>query len=234
MKFLILFIILFFTVFNINAQSANGGSFVVENVSISMRHVYNQTIEELTKNKKTKTIEVPFWMGQFEITQKQWMHIMQENPSEFIGDNRPVDNVCFDLAEEFCKKLTKIEQEANRLPEHFFYRLPTKEEWEKCAFTLNTPYSGHKNINRVAWYINNNGNEQTHEVGKKKGNCYCLYDMCGNVWEWTTASGTPVLKGGGWRSINKWCKVSFDETGHKSNVKRNDFGFRIVLAYNII
>jgi S-layer protein (TIGR01567 family) len=123
-----------------------------------------------------------FFLGKFPITQEQWIDVMGNNPSKHKGDTRPVDNVSWDDALEFIKKLNKMER--NKV-----YRLPSEVEWEYAcrAFTQTTYSFGDdlSNMDDYAWCKNYSG---THSVGQKKTNPLGLYDMHGNVWEWVQDS----------------------------------------------
>lgn len=125
-----------------------------------------------------------FYMGKYEVTQKQWREIMGSDPSYFKGDNLPVEQVSWDDAQSFIAKLNEKEG-GNK------FRLPTDAEWEYAARARTTTrYSfgdddsifGSK-LGDYAWYDSNSGSK-THDVGQKKPNPWGLYDMYGNVWEW--------------------------------------------------
>ncbi|MCC5917051.1 MAG: alpha/beta fold hydrolase [Cryomorphaceae bacterium] len=110
-------------------------------------------------------------------------------------------------------------------------RLPTEEEWEYAAKGgQNFDYSGSNNINDVAWYRDNSGNT-THAVKGKKPNGYGLYDMSGNVWEWTsTAEGSyRVLRGGSWDGIAPRCRVA-GRYGGAPGTRLGGDGFRVCLS----
>jgi formylglycine-generating enzyme required for sulfatase activity len=110
-------------------------------------------------------------------------------------------------------------------------RLPTEQEWEYAAKGgENHEYSGSNNINEVAWYSENSGNT-THAVRGKKPNGYGLYDMSGNVWEWTsTVEGSNrVLRGGSWLSIAAYCRVS-RRFSYGPGLRDYNNGFRVVLS----
>lgn len=122
----------------------------------------------------------PFLIGRTEVTPKQWMAIMDENPSKFIGPNRPVDRVSFLDAEFFIRKLNEVEGTT-------LYRLPTEAEWEYAARAGTTTeyYWGDEMDDDYAWYYGTS-RFKTHPVGTKKPNRFGLYDMLGNVWEWVS------------------------------------------------
>ena len=171
---------------------------------------------------------------------------MGKNPSDFKGSTRPVECVSWCDAVLFCNKLSEREglEPCYVLPEPFSndndwskkvkwnqsangYRLPTEAEWEYCGRGGEKYlYAGSDNIDEVAWYWDNAGQE-THPVGEKKANGYGFYDMSGNVWEWVwdswqreydstttdpayinTSSIYRVLRGGCWSFIAIGTRVS--------------------------
>jgi len=119
----------------------------------------------------------PFYMATTEVTQGQWKKVMGYNPSQFKGlagaDSLPVENVSWDEAQSFIKKL-------NRLEKHKGYRLPSEVEWEYAARA-----GAKKDIPWKKIEVSANFNKKTpRAVASKKPNAWGLYDMLGNVWEW--------------------------------------------------
>jgi len=142
---------------------------------------------------RNKLVEVnDFQMFQFLVTQKQWLDVMGENPSHFKNEpdweNLPVENVSWDDVQRYIAKL-------NELDPTYEYALPTEEEWEYAARgghnMKDFKYAGSNNLNEVGWYYSNS-NGKTHPVGQKLPNSIGLYDMSGNVWEWTASVYGPV------------------------------------------
>jgi len=122
-----------------------------------------------------------FYLGKFEVTQGQWEAVMGENPSKIKrGGNYPAENVSWDDAREFTRRLSGMTG--------LMWRLPTEAEWEYAARNggRKLKFAGTddaRNVNDYAW---NEGNSDgvTHPVWEKKPNGLGLYDMGGNVWEW--------------------------------------------------
>jgi len=120
----------------------------------------------------TKTIE----MGRYEVTQAEWKSVMNGNESVFVGDRNPVENVTRAEAIEFANRLTAKN-------DGFKYRLPTEAEWEYSA-RAGTTGATYGPLADIAWF-GKNANDESHPVGQKRANAWGLYDMLGNVREWT-------------------------------------------------
>ena len=125
------------------------------------------------------TLTYDYYIGQTEVTQALWQAVMGNNPSTMIGDNLPVNNVLWEDADAFTKRLSLLTGCS--------FHLPTEAEWEFAARGGNKSqgylYAGSNNIQEVAWYGNNSGNT-TQPVGTKQPNELGIYDMSGNVIEW--------------------------------------------------
>lgn len=148
------------------------------------------------------TISKGYWIGKYEVTQNEYQSIIGSNPSKFKDGKKPVEQVSWNDAVSFCKKLTARERKAGRLPSGYKYCLPTEAQWEFAArggtSSRGFKYSGSDNLDDVAWYYENSGNCKlndssfdndaldnnncrTHEVGTKSPNELGIYDMTGNV-----------------------------------------------------
>jgi formylglycine-generating enzyme required for sulfatase activity len=126
-----------------------------------------------------------FCLGAFPVTQAEYERVMGVNPSCFTGDpNRPVDNVSWEDAREFLRRLSALPEE--EVAGHV-YGLPTEAQWEyACRVGSITPWCFGDDPDRLgehAWFLDNSGHE-THPVGRKAANPWGLYDMYGNLWEW--------------------------------------------------
>lgn len=192
-----------------------------------------------------------YHLGATEVTQRQWQEVMGKNPSHFKGDELPVENVSWEGAMEFCRKLTEREQAAGRLTEGRVYRLPSEAQWEiACRAGTEGDFAGEPQA--MGWYHENSG-WKTQPPGQKAANAWGFHDMHGNVREWcldyyqnsyrglgTSDPKGPakaafvlparVIRGGSWISFaEEVLRSSFRTSDHQGS-SRNDNGFRVALV----
>ena len=188
------------------------------------------------------TLTNDYYIGKYEVTQALWKAVMGNNPSNFKGDNLPVEQVSWDDCQEFISKLNRITSKT--------FRLPTEAEWEYAARGGNKSrgyqYSGSNNLSDVAWYGDNSGSK-THPVGSKQANELGIYNMAGNVCEWcqdrfgkyisssqvnpTGDNGVPerVVRGGVWGSGAWNCRSSY-RANFPPDDRYDGLGLRLVLS----
>lgn len=206
--------------------TVNGVTFVMVNVkggTFTMGNPNYQSDEDYYDEGPVHQVTVSsFSIGQTEVTQELWYAVMGWNYSGHGGNLQyPVEYVNYEMCQNFIAKLNEMTG--------LNFRLPTEAEWEFAARGGNKSqgylYSGSNNIDDVAWYKNNSGNE-THVVATKAPNELGIYDMSGNVWEWCSdwyadysagaqvnptgpeTGGEKVMRGGSWYGKDKKCRIS--------------------------
>lgn len=174
-----------------------------------------------------------FYMAETEVTQGQWYEIMGNNPAKFQNGSAdmPVEEVSWDDAKSFIKKLN-VKEGGDK------YRLPTEEEWEYAARAGTTTkwYCGDNEscVSSVAVY----NTSAPEPVKSKKPNAWGLYDMSGNVWEWTDSCYTKdynkecyynnkVIRGGSW-CFNASDTRSANRTNISPDSSLFNLGFRLL------
>ena len=201
-----------------------------------------------------------FFLGQTPVTQAQWKVVagwpkverdLKPDPSNFKGANRPVEQVSWEEAMEFCHRLNQRSNLA--------YTLPSEAQWEyACRAGTKTPFAfGDTLTPELANYDSNytygSGpkgfyREETLDVGSFPANAWGLHDMHGNVWEWCldpwhqTYGGAPsdgiawengaddegvrLLRGGSWNDLPRHCRSAY-RNGWPQDDRSNDVGFRL-------
>ncbi|NEQ75130.1 MAG: SUMF1/EgtB/PvdO family nonheme iron enzyme [Okeania sp. SIO2C9] len=197
-------------------------------------------------------VDVPeFFMGKYPVTQAQWQAIMGNNPSRFKGVRRPVENVSWNNATEYCQKLSQITGKK--------YSLPSESQWEyACRARTTTPFYFGKTI--TSELANYRGTftyadepkgkyrQETTDVGIFPPNAFGLYDMHGNVWElcaddWhNNYNGAPkdgsawldenenrsALRGGSWLYNPNDCRSAIRDFNFRRDKHFDIIGFRVV------
>ena len=207
------------------------------------------------------TISRGFSMGKHQVTQGEYQALMGNNPSACTANNpsnptsdlnRPVEQVSWYDATNYCAKLTQRERAAGRIATNWVYRLPTEAEWEyACRAGTTTRFSygddpGYALLGNYGWYSANFGSS-THPVGQKLPNPWGLYDMHGNVSEWCQdwygyyAGGSAtdpqgpstglsrVVRGGYFQQDGRYCRSAGRGYWGPSAVLYGG-GFRVLLA----
>ena len=204
---------------------------MVKGIELTMKHVTGIKDKFGTDSIKS------YYIAETETTQELWKKVMGSNKSHFKNDDNPVESVSWEDCIKFIKKL-------NRLTGYNF-RLPTVFEWLYAAkggrFSHGFKFSGDNNINNVGWHGTGgllsgsgmNAMHKTHVVGLLSPNELAIYDMTGNVCEWTSDIHDPIRKtrficGGSWFHDEKECGIyNFDYA--PENARQSFIGFRLVL-----
>ncbi|WGV27121.1 bifunctional serine/threonine-protein kinase/formylglycine-generating enzyme family protein [Halotia branconii] len=205
----------------------------------------------------------PFFISIFPVTQAQWKAVaelplinrnLNSEPANFKGINRPVEQVSWDDAVEFCARLRQKTGQN--------YRLPSEAEWEyACRARTITPFSfGETLTSSLASYNNTSIHNagvpgknycQTIPVGSFPANAFGLHDMHGLVWEWCADhwhdnyEGAPfdssvwlskddsqsrLIRGGSWKSSAKLCRSAY-RSWNPQDGRGNILGFRVVVSF---
>lgn len=201
---------------------------------------------ENEKDRGTDENQVPvklssFAIGETEVTQAQFQSVMGYNPSINEGDNLPVSGVSWYEAMEFCHILTAQEREKGRLPVGLKFMLPTEAQWEySCRAGTTTRFSFGDSKRDLYLYANfwcykaeyqDDGFEDLSPVGSLRPNAWGIYDMHGNVWEWTSTpfGSNRVSCGGSWINYADGCESS-DWYSVSQEDRRDRIGFRVMLS----
>ena len=219
-----------------NMVYVSGGTFTMGGTSEQGSDAYDD-------EKPTHSVTLSsYYICKYEVTQALWRAVMGNNPSNFKGDNLPVECVSWDDCQTFINRLNSYTGRN--------FRLPTEAEWEFAArggnYSRHYKYSGSNYISDVAWYDGNSGN-RTHPIGTKQANELGLYDMSGNVYEWCSdwygsyssysqndptgpnGGSNRVRRGGCWNSYASGCRSS-SRYNSAPGFRCNVIGLRLVLS----
>ena len=181
-----------------------------------------------------------YYIGETEVTQELWQAVMGNNPSHFVGGQKPVEQITWYDCKTFISRLNQLTG--------MKFRLPTEAEWEFAAKGGNESqgykYSGSDNIDDVAWYSADG--KKTRDVKTKSPNELGVYDMCGNVMEWCqdlfgdyssapqtnpkgSLSGTDnIVRGGCCLSNATYCRMTIRSFFNPGGMSYG-IGFRLAL-----
>jgi formylglycine-generating enzyme required for sulfatase activity/pimeloyl-ACP methyl ester carboxylesterase len=132
------------------------------------------------------TITRPFYMSRYEVTQRQYQTLIGANPSVTQGDTLPATNMSWEEAVADARRMSDVLGRD--------IRVPTDAQWEYAARagTTTTVYTGNdaEAVHAAGW-CGGNADRRVHAVGEKAPNAFGLYDMIGNVREWTLDAHGP-------------------------------------------
>lgn len=202
-----------------------------------------------------------FWIGKYEVTQGEWAQLKtpllwkgRQGVKE--GDDFPATYLSWENAMAFCRKLTRQERAAGRLPTGWHYTLPTEAQWEyACRAGTTTRFSFGDDVVRLedyAWFrelVAGLNERYAHAVGEKKPNPWGIHDMYGNVNEWCRdawqkklSGGTDpcvrpgddqrVFRGGWYNCPSVMCRSAYRDCERARDRMRfmGELGFRVVLC----
>ena len=230
---------------------------LVEQGAFIMGEDVDSNIKEIdyTYSMPSHQVEIckDFYIGECLVTQNLWETIMGNNPSKYIGKNKPVEQVSWYDCRLFISKLNK--KLCSKLKGKIF-RFPSEAEWEFAArggnLSCHTKYSGSDKCENVAWF----DEEYTFEIKGKQANELGIYDMSGNVGEWcsddsgyyeghpfrnkysfnTIHSSSKVFRGGSpatcslKEEIPEYCCQVFYRNGMIATEKKWYVGLRLCLS----
>ena len=184
-----------------------------------------------------------FYLGKYEVTQKEYEKLIGINPSKFKGDNLPVEKVSWTGVVAFFEALNKEE----RIPKGWKFALPTEAEWEyACRAGTTTKFSWGDSITPQNANYQDSGFEKTVKVGSYRANPWGFFDMHGNAREWTAdwygaypinpavdprgpnEGPGRVFRGGAWDYSGQGLLVSARDYNRPS-ARFNRFGIRVSL-----
>lgn len=232
----------------VQSDVSSGGEVITDSIGMKLKLIpagsfmmgSDKSIEKNERPVHKVTLTKPFYIGVTEVTQSQYEGVMGSNLSKFKGPNLPAENVSWNDAQEFCKRLSDKEKAK--------YRLPTEAEWEYAcrAGSLTEYYWGDRFDEKYA-FCNPYSNNRPQPVALLEPNKWGLYDMSGNAWEWCqdwygaygsadqidpkgpSLGSSRVLRGGSWYGNYSRCR-SADRyyNAPESQFVYHIYGFRVV------
>ena len=209
-----------------------------------------------TEDQVAVTLTQGFWLGKYEVTQREWRDVMDSElwkGKRYTkeGDQIAATCVSWDDAVAFCGKLTASERVSGQLSADWEYALPTEAQWEyACRSGTLTAYGfgdSASALKEYGWFSENAsfvGEQYAHEVGLKLPNGWNLHDMHGNVYEWCRdsysgkrrgvldprgpSSGSDrVFRGGSWLVNARNCRSAYRDRD-SPDFRLSDLGFRVL------
>jgi len=213
-----------------------------------------------SNEKPIHLVNIPdFQLCKYPVTQAQWKKIMGDNPAHFKGDELPVEQVSWDDAQAFLKKLNAQTGQKYRLPSEAEWEYAAREGGKKVRFGNGKEFADPKDINfnasekyKKIYSVVGEFRNKTTPVNQFTPNDLGLYDMSGNVWEWcgdwydekyysksdgviVNPSGPSseefrVLRGGSWLDYPSLCRAA-DHDWNLPYFRYNNIGFRVARGY---
>ena len=231
------------TVESVTLELGDGASMTLNRVPAGRFMMGSPTTERDRSHDEIQrpvTITKPFYLGIYPVTQLQWRAVMGSDPSNFKGDDLPVENVSWNDAVEFCQKLSA--KTGRKV------RLPTEAEWEyACRAGKTTAFNTGDTLRPDQANFNESRKGQTTPVGSYPANALGLFDMHGNVLEWCAdwydnypagaatdptgpaAGNFRVLRGGSWvHGRAEFCRSAGRGLNHPDG-RGYTIGFRVAL-----
>lgn len=184
----------------------------------------------ILEERKAARIEKGFWLGKTEVTQTQWSAVIDANPSDFKGENLPVQSVSYNDCVVFCQKATAL----GFLPGGWIIRLPSEPEWEyACRAGTTGQNAGDPDEMRLS------GSRSPYPVGQMKPNAWGFLDMGGNVSEWTPLDDIKlksenfwgaICRGGNWQYSDATEFRSSKRLPARGNERSSMNGFRVAVS----
>ena len=187
-------------------------------IGVKGGHIHMKGATKITKIKD-------FFIGETEVTQELWTAVMGINPSSHRGDMRmPVDGVDLEDCQHFAERLSKMSGRKLCVPIYAYWLYAAKAGEEP----LDSDCSTDSTLAERAWYKDNSSGS-THAVKSRKPNCLGIYDMTGNLQEWTSTSDGQLFRTAGsfYNSQPEHCHLDHHNDCHPES-GQNTLGLRLI------